>query len=202
MKTTQAGMTTKVYLNLMADGRIMHVNSHNAFDGLETNAYLLALTYRGDGDLGDPDGAVRWFIGSGSYLRKNGTVFGGDKKETSALTGVTWGTTLVVQNGVVLCADDNEIVALFATDGSRLWSGPSRGNVASPPDVFVANGILRSAEVPEHSKAGFTPGRGPLTGEAGLARRFCIRKFQRRASDAKMAGKPGTGTLFRWVLIG
>ena len=38
------GVTRRVWFNLQADGRRMHVNSNNAIDGFETDAYLFMRT--------------------------------------------------------------------------------------------------------------------------------------------------------------
>ncbi|MBL7186262.1 MAG: heparinase II/III family protein [Phycisphaerae bacterium] len=65
---------TDVYLNLRADGRKMHRNSNNIIDGWDTDAYLFAITRPIGADRSDPDTAQRYFIGCGSYLRKNGKV--------------------------------------------------------------------------------------------------------------------------------
>jgi oligo-alginate lyase len=46
VRITQAGRTTEVWLNLMADGRVAHVNSINECGGWTTDAYLLASTRR------------------------------------------------------------------------------------------------------------------------------------------------------------
>jgi hypothetical protein len=65
---------TDVYLNLRADGRRMHRNSSKIIDGWGTDAYLFAITRPIGADESDPDAAVRYFVGCGSYLRKNGKV--------------------------------------------------------------------------------------------------------------------------------
>jgi hypothetical protein len=67
-------MVTDVYLNMQADGRKMHRNSCNVIDGWDTDAYLFAVTRPKGADRNDPDAAMRYFIASGSYLRKNGKV--------------------------------------------------------------------------------------------------------------------------------
>lgn len=56
---------TEVYLNQRADGHIMHRNSCNVFGGYDTDAYILAYTYRRD----MPDDVCRMFVGYGSYVR-------------------------------------------------------------------------------------------------------------------------------------
>jgi len=65
---------TDVYLNLLADGRKMHRNSCNTIDGWQTDAYLFAITWPVGADRNDANTAKRYFIGCGSYLRKNGKV--------------------------------------------------------------------------------------------------------------------------------
>lgn len=75
----QEGNVTDVYFNLLADGRLMHRNSNNIFNGWETDAYMMAVTYsdtdvRGkiDGAAGvGPDQVTEYFISNGSYLRKD-----------------------------------------------------------------------------------------------------------------------------------
>ena len=58
---------TEVWLNLLADGRMRHRNSCNTLGSWDTDAYLFAVT----SEKGKP---VRFFIGNGSYLRRNGEV--------------------------------------------------------------------------------------------------------------------------------
>jgi len=65
---------TEVWLNLMADGRRMHRNSNNVIDGWDTDAYLIALTRPAATTESNPDSLTRYFVASGSYLRKNGKV--------------------------------------------------------------------------------------------------------------------------------
>jgi hypothetical protein len=66
--------TTDIYLNLRADGRKMHRNSCNVIDGWETDAYLFAITRSRENRTDDPDSVMRYFVASGSYLRKDGKV--------------------------------------------------------------------------------------------------------------------------------
>lgn len=90
VRIRQQGITTDVYLNLLAEGRIRHRNANATLGGWDTDAYLLALSYRDQGqgtrDQGsgtkDQGGRTRdeaqtperVFIADGSYLRRNGTV--------------------------------------------------------------------------------------------------------------------------------
>lgn len=76
LRITYEGKVTELYLNLLADGHIMHLNSVNTFNGWETDAYLTGITY----PEGVKDAQVKqvsdFFIAYGSYLRKSGiTVF-------------------------------------------------------------------------------------------------------------------------------
>ena len=50
------------------------VDSCNIIDGWDTDAYLFAITRPAGANGNDPDTAQRYFIGCGSYLRKNGKV--------------------------------------------------------------------------------------------------------------------------------
>jgi len=71
VRITQDGKVTDVYFNLLADGRMMHRNSNNVFDGWETDAYMMAVTYP-ETRAADPENTIEYFISSGSYLRKGG----------------------------------------------------------------------------------------------------------------------------------
>ena len=64
--------TTVVYFNLQADGRRMHLNSNAAFDGWETDAYLLAVTHANDVPIDNPAGWRQVLVVGGSYFRRNG----------------------------------------------------------------------------------------------------------------------------------
>ena len=74
MRVRQGGTTTEVYLNLLADGRIMHRNANLKVNGWETDAYLTAITFPDGCDLMNPDAASRYFVAQGSYLRREGKV--------------------------------------------------------------------------------------------------------------------------------
>jgi hypothetical protein len=52
----------------------MHRNSCNIIDGWDTDAYLFAFTRPKEADKNNPDSVTRYFVASGSYLRKNGKV--------------------------------------------------------------------------------------------------------------------------------
>jgi hypothetical protein len=74
VRVRQSGTTTEVYLNLRADGSIMHRNGNLKVNGWETDAYLMAITFPDGRDMTDPDAASRYFIAQGSYLRREDKV--------------------------------------------------------------------------------------------------------------------------------
>ena len=59
------GVERRIWFNLFADGRRMHVNSNNVIDGMETDAYFLMRTLR-------PGAPERVFLASASYYRHPG----------------------------------------------------------------------------------------------------------------------------------
>jgi oligo-alginate lyase len=63
------GKVTDLYLNLMADGRLMHLNTCASFEGWETDAYLFGVTYP-EGKQADADAVTDYFMAYGSYIRK------------------------------------------------------------------------------------------------------------------------------------
>jgi len=65
---------TDVYLNLRCDGRRMHRNSNNVINGFETDAYLVAVTWKNNENIETSLNFSRLLIASGSYLRKSGRV--------------------------------------------------------------------------------------------------------------------------------
>ena len=62
---------TDLYINQLADGRLMHLNSWIEADGWATDAYMLAVTYHEGDDMTNP-GEI--FIGHGSALRRGDDV--------------------------------------------------------------------------------------------------------------------------------
>ncbi|MDN5286528.1 MAG: hypothetical protein JWR38_2802 [Mucilaginibacter sp.] len=74
IRITQNGQVSEVYINLLADGRLMHRNSSNEINGWETDAYLSAVTFPVGADRNDPTKLSSVFISNGSYLRKGGQV--------------------------------------------------------------------------------------------------------------------------------
>lgn len=74
IRITQNGKVTEVYINLMADGRLMHRNANNTMNGWESDAYIAALTFPENADKNNPSDISSLFISNGSYLRRNGKV--------------------------------------------------------------------------------------------------------------------------------
>lgn len=67
---------TDVYLNTRADGHIMHRNSCTNVNGWDTDAYLLAFSYKKGTDPAVSKNISEWFIGYGSYVRNaNESIF-------------------------------------------------------------------------------------------------------------------------------
>lgn len=75
VRIKQNGQVTDVYLNLLADGRLMHRNSNITINGWETDAYLTSVTYTEGADQTNPDNILSYFVANGSYLKKNDKVF-------------------------------------------------------------------------------------------------------------------------------
>jgi hypothetical protein len=73
VRITQNGKVTELYLNLLADGHIMHLNSINSFNGWGTDAYLTGITYPENTKNVQPSQVIDYFMAYGSYLRKDGT---------------------------------------------------------------------------------------------------------------------------------
>lgn len=63
---------TDIYINQLADGRLMHLNSWIEADGWTTDAYLFAVTYE---EGTDPADSKELFIGYGSALRRANTSY-------------------------------------------------------------------------------------------------------------------------------
>ena len=72
IRITQNGQVTELYINLLADGRLMHRNANTVINGWETDAYLSAITFPERADRQDPAQLSSVFISNGSYLRRNG----------------------------------------------------------------------------------------------------------------------------------
>lgn len=71
LRVTDKGRVTDIYINQLADGRLMHLNSWIEADGWTTDAYMLAVSYP---ESSDPAQAKDVFIGHGSSLRRGDDV--------------------------------------------------------------------------------------------------------------------------------
>lgn len=70
LRIRNKGMVTDLYINQLADGRLMHANSWIEADGWSTDAYMFAVTYP---EGKKPEKMHRLFMAYGSALRR-GTV--------------------------------------------------------------------------------------------------------------------------------
>ena len=70
LRIKQNGQTTDLYINQLADGRLMHSNSWIEADGWTTDAYMLAVTYKEGADAAD---AKDFFVCYGSAVRRGTT---------------------------------------------------------------------------------------------------------------------------------
>lgn len=75
IRISQNGNVTEVYLNLLADGRLMHRNANAIINGWETDAYLTVVTFPEKANRTHPDNLTSFFVSNGSYLRKDGKTF-------------------------------------------------------------------------------------------------------------------------------
>ena len=71
LRVTDKGRVTDIYINQLADGRLMHMNSWIDADGWTTDAYMFAVSYP---EGSDPAQAKDVFIGHGSSLRRGDDV--------------------------------------------------------------------------------------------------------------------------------
>ncbi|QMW06868.1 heparinase II/III family protein [Spirosoma foliorum] len=72
VRITQNKQVTEVYINLLADGRLMHRNANAIMNNWETDAYISAVTFPEGADRQDPAQLSSFFISNGSYLRRAG----------------------------------------------------------------------------------------------------------------------------------
>ena len=68
LRIRNKGKVTDLYINQLADGRLMHSNSWITVDGWTTDAYMFAVTYE---EGGDPAASKDLFIAYGSALRRD-----------------------------------------------------------------------------------------------------------------------------------
>ena len=69
LRVRRAGKVTDIYINQLADGRLMHNNSWIEADGWTTDAYMFAVTYE---EGADPATSRDIFVCYGSALRRGG----------------------------------------------------------------------------------------------------------------------------------
>jgi hypothetical protein len=74
IRITQNGQVTEVYINLLADGRLMHRNANNIIYGWETDAYISAFSFPENADRNNASNLSSLFVSNGSYFRKDGNV--------------------------------------------------------------------------------------------------------------------------------
>lgn len=79
--------STDLYINLRADGRIMHCNSIKTMYGWETDAYMLVITGPEDHSNDYVESLERFFISCGSFVRRDGKlIFASLAKATVAFS--------------------------------------------------------------------------------------------------------------------
>lgn len=72
LRIRNKGKVTDIYINQLADGRLMHSNSWIEADGWVTDAYIFAVSYP-EGD--NPTEADELFLAYGSALRRDGVSY-------------------------------------------------------------------------------------------------------------------------------
>lgn len=95
LRITDGDMITDVYINQLADGRLMHLNSWIEADGWVTDAYLLAVTYKKGTDKAKGD----IFINHGSSLKRDGEVHFSSLAKLNVMRNHEDGNTRVNVNG-------------------------------------------------------------------------------------------------------
>ena len=72
LRIRDKGKITDIYINQLADGRLMHSNSWIEADGWSTDAYMFIVTYP---EKSAPADAKEYFIGYGSSLKRGTTSY-------------------------------------------------------------------------------------------------------------------------------
>lgn len=72
LRIKNKGMVTDLYINQLADGRLMHSNSWIEADGWTTDAYMFAVTYK---EGTDPAASKDIFLSYGSALRRGSNTY-------------------------------------------------------------------------------------------------------------------------------
>lgn len=92
VRTVDNGKVTDLYINQLADGRLMHLNSWIEADGWTTDAYMFTVTY----DEGtDPAKNSEVNIIYGSSLRRDGKVYHSSYSKQNVLGTVKNGSLKV-----------------------------------------------------------------------------------------------------------
>ncbi len=82
LRIRNKGKITDLYINQLADGRVMHMNSWIWADGWETDAYMFAVTYA---ENAKPSEAKDIFIAYGSALRRDGVSYFGSLSKLNVI---------------------------------------------------------------------------------------------------------------------
>lgn len=82
LRIKNKGKVTDLYINQLADGKLMHMNSWIQADGWETDAYMFAVTYA---ENAKPSEAKDIFIAYGSALRRDGVSYFGSLPKLNAI---------------------------------------------------------------------------------------------------------------------
>ena len=88
-------------------------------------------------------------------------------RQRDADVQVKWRVTAGTKGKVTV---PGHLIACSADDGKELWRCPTANGYNSPPDVFVAGGLVWTGTEPARTKVDFTEGRDLHTGE--VKRRF------------------------------
>lgn len=96
MRVSHNGKKTDIYINQLADGRLMHSNSWITADGWTTDAYMFAVTYADDAS---PRNAQRLFLLYGSSLRRGEEIHFSSLSKLNFIMDTTPADTKVWING-------------------------------------------------------------------------------------------------------
>jgi oligo-alginate lyase len=83
IRVKNKGKVTDIYINQLADGRLMHSNSWIWADGWETDAYMFAVSYPENGNAEHP---LEFFISYGSALRRDGVSYFGSLSKATVVS--------------------------------------------------------------------------------------------------------------------
>lgn len=116
-----------------------------------------------------PVATSRFSWSSPTMIVKEGVVLSADRQSPSAAMNLASMPSKLEYNvspkGLKTDAAIGELVAFSADDGRKLWSGTAAIGYNSPPDLFVADGLVWVNEVRGTNDVTFTEGRDLRTGE-------------------------------------